>query len=263
MTAERSRYASGFEKVAGMVPETVALLRAWTPGMSAETLADAAVAWNLLGKATTNRVRDMVTRGFAQRYLQPDDSPARVLKTLSEAGMDLSQLRTLLFIYTSRSSSLLADFMVEVYWRNARAGRATLGNPEVQRFIIDSFGTTKLPAGWADSLVTRVARGLTRALADFGFLRSRRAAVHDIIPWRMNDYTARFLCHEAHVRGVSDLGILELPEWAWLGMETAEVPGFLSRLSASSGDFLFQYSGEMARFSWSYAGMEGFLNAKR
>ena len=54
----------------------------------------------------------------------------------------------------------------------------------------------------------------------------------------MNDYTARFLCHEAHVRGVSDTGILELPEWAWLGLETAEVPGILGRLSASSGDFL-------------------------
>ena len=227
MTSERSRYASGFEKVAGMVPETVELLRAWTHGMSAEALADAAVARNLLGKATTNRVRAVVTYGFARRYLQPDDSPARLLKTLSEAGMDLSQLRTLLFIYTCRSAALLADFMVEVYWRNARAGRLTMSNPEVQRFITDSFGTAKLPTGWADSLVTRVARGLTRALADFGFLRSRHGAVHDIVPWRMNDYTGRFLCHEAHSRGVSDTSILALPEWAWLGIETAEVPGIL------------------------------------
>lgn len=254
-------YGTDLQKMAGIVQETMVLLGAWSPGMGADELQAAAAERNLLGKATSSRVRDVVKRGFAKRYLRPNDTPARILKTLYDRRVDPAQLRQLLYLYTTRSQPLLADFVTQVYWRKVRLGIRELSNPEAQRFIEGAFGSPKLPRSWGDSVVTRIARGMTRTLVDFGLLHSRRGQTHDIVPYELSDFTARFLFQEAHTRGVGDTSILSLPEWGWFGLEQADIPAFASRLAASGHDFLFQYSGEIARFSWTYATMEEFLHA--
>lgn len=261
VTTASTKYTAGFQKIAGIIPETIALLRAWSPGMSAEDLCEKALSGNLLGKATSSRVRDVVGRGFAKRFLKPDEKAASRLKTIMESGADLPRLRQLLFLYTARSSALLADFLTEVYWRVVRAGYSQLDNTEVQRFIINAFGSGKLPGTWTDAVVQRVARGMTRTLSDFGLLAPKRSSTHEILAFAISDFTARYLCFEAHSRGVGDSGILRLPDWAWFGLEPAQVPPLISRLAASANDFVFQFSGEIARFSWTRSSMEDFLNA--
>ena len=262
MSADTAGYASGFEKFSGLVAETVALLRAWCPGMSSLALADLAIAKNVLGKAASNRVKDVVNQAFAKRFLSPDDSPARYLKLMVEKEVDLSRLREVLFLYTARQQPLMADFMTEVYWPMVAHGVREVDNREARRLITDAFGTPRLPNRWSDSMVQRVAQGMTRALSDFGFLSSRRSGKLDTIPYVISNFAGRFICAEAHFSGTGDTSILRIPEWSWFGLSVSEVPRLLSGLAASGSDFLFQYSGEIARMSWQHKSMEGFLDAQ-
>ena len=67
--ATNEAYAVRIAKGAGLIAETRELLRAWQPGESAAVLAERVLKTDLLGKSTARRVKDIVQRVFAPRYL--------------------------------------------------------------------------------------------------------------------------------------------------------------------------------------------------
>jgi hypothetical protein len=100
LEAPAAFYTTNLSKAQGLVPETMELLALWHPGMSAIELKSLVKQTGALGRATETRINDVVTRGFAQRYLIEEGRPASWLKLLVESGVNRSALHP-----TTRSST--------------------------------------------------------------------------------------------------------------------------------------------------------------
>ncbi len=257
----RDYYSMELHKVSGLVPETIALLAVWRPGMSGRELAELAVRENVLGKASASRVKDVVLEGFAKRYLRPDESPAATLKALVSAAAGLPRLKQLFLVHTCRNQAVLRDFLTVVYWPLARAGHERVEKAEAMRFLRDAFHSERIAGRWSEPTVDRVAQGIFKCLEDFGLLRKVRAGSREILDFRAEPFTVLHLAYEAHFRGAGDTAILALPDWRWLGMTSAGVVDAFRRVAAATNALIFQYAGDLARFTFPCADMEELAHA--
>ncbi len=261
MIATGPTYRTELLKVSGIVSETIALLDLWEPGMTAPELARVAVERDVLGKATASRVKDVIYQGFAKRYLRPNEEPARLLRELAQRKVELHTLKQLFFLYTCRSQLILSDFVTLTYWPRAKAGLHELSVEESLHFVVGSFRTERLPGRWASSLVKKMSSNLLKTLADFGLLGPYRRFARQFLPFPLSPFAFRFILHEMHFGGRSDTAIVESSEWQLFGLDRAEVVDLIRREAAATGAFIFQHSGDLARFSWKSKSMEEFLGA--
>ena len=87
-----------------------ALLCQWKPDEDIQSFAERVLAMGIfLGKATARRVRDIVQRCFAPRYLAPPGCAAHFLKELLESRPPDDWFRDLCLIYTARADRLVRD----------------------------------------------------------------------------------------------------------------------------------------------------------
>lgn len=252
-------YTAALAKGNGLVRETLLLLEIWEPGMSPGALAHRVLAEGLLGKATANRVNDVVKRVFAPRYLHDAGKPAYYLKTLLKEGVAPDILRQLLFLYTARANPVLHDFVIEVYWSKYAMGQQILDSTEARAFLESVYNQGKIPQKWNKTLTARVANGLCGCLADFGLLETKRKPRRAITPISISPLTSLYLAHELHFSGLSDASILSNSDWLLFGLQRLEVLRELQKVAP--GYFILQFSGELVRISWQYQSMEEFLRA--
>ena len=88
-------------KGSALIEETKTLLRAWQPGESLRAFQTRVLQYDILGRATAYRVKDIVRRVFARRLLVPDDQPAVRLKCLV-AARKAQIVSDLLLVYSAR-----------------------------------------------------------------------------------------------------------------------------------------------------------------
>ena len=117
MMISQQRYTTNLSKAQGIIPETYELLELWEPGMTSAELTSRVKEAGALGKPTRVRMEDVVSRGFARRYLIDDSKPAVWLKRMLDCTASRASLRQLMFIYTARANPILHDFVTKVYWR--------------------------------------------------------------------------------------------------------------------------------------------------
>jgi hypothetical protein len=254
-------YTSDLQKTAAVVTEMMEVLSLWEPEMSLDDLERRVIDAGALGRVSATRVRDIVKRSFNQRFLVPDDGAARNAKAILERGLGAVEFREVLFLYCVRTYLSIYDFLVERYWPAAFAGHETITGSQIILHLKDKFGTGRNPAGWSESVTARVARNLGKALSDFGLFESRRTTVRRIRPYQPSDFLVLFLFHEAHEAGMGDTVLLGLAEWEALGMGRSDVVDRARYLADVNGAFLFQYSGELAQFSWRHQTVKEFVDA--
>ena len=252
-------YTSDLQKTAAVIPETIEILRQWEPGLSPEALSQRVIASGGLGRVSTVRVHDIVRRSFKQRFLEPDDGHARLARTALGEGLGAGELRDLLFLAFVRTYRVAYDFLVERYWPLCYAGHAAVTGREIVSFLAASAGTDRNPHGWSKAVTERVGRNLGKALADFGLFEAGRTTVRRIRPWQPTDFLVTCLLVEQHARGAGDTALLSLPEWAAFGMRKDDVLDRCRRLGSVTGPFVFQYSGEIAQFSFRHADAQEFI----
>jgi hypothetical protein len=106
----------------------------------------------------------------------------------------------------------------------------------------------------------KAARGVLKAMADFGLLvevsRGRRELVH----FRPTDRTIVFLAHDLHFLGSTDAGVVDHKDWALFGLIRRDVASALDRLSGE-GWWLAQVAGSVVRITWKYGSMEEVVDA--
>lgn len=253
-------YDTELQKAPALVDEMRELLMLWQPGMEARELTKIAVEHGSLGRISQSRVRDIVQRVFARRFLRPDELPARRLKLILEMELPHTFFRDVLFVYTYRAHTIIYDFLNEIYWPAFFAGREQISGQELRNFILRKAGTDRLPNAWSDSVIARVARHMGKALAAFGFFEQRQSTERMLRHYRISRELFRFLLVEAHIDGVDDARLLDLPDWRVFGLEKPEVIRTAQNSSTAGGSFLFQYSGDIAQFSWNIASMEEFFD---
>jgi hypothetical protein len=254
-------YTSDLQKTAAVVTEMMDVLSLWEPGLGLDDLERRVIAQGALGKVSATRVRDIVKRSFSQRFLMPDDRPARNAKPILDHDLGVAAFREVLFLYCIRTYLVIYDFLVERYWPAAFAGHETIAGNQIVLHLKDKSGTARNPDGWSGSVTERVARNLAKALSDFGLFESRRTTVRRLRPYRPSDFLVLFLLHEAHEAGVGDTSLLALAEWEALGLSRSDVVDRVRDLAVVTGAFLFQYSGELAQFSWRYRTVKELVDA--
>lgn len=237
-----------------MVSETYLLLDLWREGMSGPDLYRAALESGHFSTLSARRLYDLITVGFAQRYLIEGGAPAKLLQAISNT-FSKYEFQQVLLIYTCRIHTILADFTRQVYWNAYLAGRDTLGNEESRAFVVAAIRDAKTTTPWSPSMVRRVASYLTGCCADFGMLEEGDRIVRRILPFRAESRVSALLAYDLHFRGLADNAMLSHPDWALFGMERDDVLDEIKRL-ALKGLLIVQSAGGVTRISWPHKTME-------
>jgi Putative inner membrane protein (DUF1819) len=253
-------YTVRIAKGAGLVAETRALLRAWHPGESAAALAERVLKTDLLGKSTARRVKDIVQRVFAPRYLYPEGCPALYIKKLVERHTADDWFRDLCLLYTARADRLVRDG-VTVLLRNARdEGRITLSVDAVIAFLREADQHGMMDHPWSPEVRKRVARVLLKVLTEFGFLTQRVRGSRELRHFRPHPLAIAYLTLDLHFRGATDAAVTSHPDWQLWGLDEPVVRDHLDELSRA-GLWIFQAAGTVVRITWNISSMEEAVDA--
>jgi hypothetical protein len=255
-----SQYSTALCKGQGMVPETLSLLREWSPGMSSNDLYKIVLSGGSIPKATAGRVKDIVSRVFAPRYLSNDSKPATFLKRLLESGYGADELSQILLLYCARTYPELRDFITGIYWPRYAAGAGFLYRHDSDDFFRNAYESGKLSNKWTDESRTKIARYLLAALTDFKLIGPAVKDHRQILSFAIQEFTTLYLVHELHFSGVGDQGLMTHPDWQIFGLESYDVLEEM-RAVASRGRFVVQHSGQILRVAWGFKTMEEFLDA--
>lgn len=260
MMAVRDKlYTAQLQAGLGMIPETRILLELWEDGMDSGTLNKAALNSGRFPGVSARRLHNLVTECFTPRYLVDDAAPARLLKALGPA-LSSRESEQLMFLFTCRAHSILADFVRQVYWPTYAAGRPVLGNDEARVFITRANQQGKTTTPWSDSTIVHVTRYVTGCCADFGLLERGARSVRRILPYRIEPRVVPILAYDLHFAGLGDNHVTMDPDWSLFGLDPADVLAELKRL-ALKGLIIVQAAGNAVHIGWQYRTIGEMISA--
>jgi hypothetical protein len=258
--SNRPRYTIAVCKGSALLDETKALLRAWRPEETIQEFSARVLRDDLLGKSTAYRNRDIVRRVFARRLLLPDTKPAQFLKHLLSNVRSAKMVSDLVLVYAARQDDLLRDVIVKLYWPSYREGRISLGTSSVIAFLKDAEADGRIPEPWSEQVKIKVARGLIRALIDFGLLKQIGRRLPETIHFQPAEGSIVYLAYDLHSDALTDAAVTEHRDWALFGFEPAQVRAAIDRLSGQ-GWWLAQMAGSIVRIAWKYKNMTEVVDA--
>ncbi len=256
---DQRKYNTNLAMGLGLVQETKVLLGLWSPPMEAAELYRQALESGVLPNVSASRLRNIVVRCFAPRYLISDGKPAHHLKKLLPA-LTSPEIAQLFFLYTCRANAILADFVRTLYWERYEAGSERVTRDDAEGFIHRAIDDGKTPSRWADGQIKRLVRYLTGCCADYGLLGKRTSTGRDIVPYRIEPKVAAYLAHDLHFAGLGDNAVASHLDWQLFGMTKADVREELKRLSLK-GHFIYQSAGDVTHIGWDHKHMEEFVDA--
>jgi hypothetical protein len=259
MSDRSSTYSTELIKVAGIVSESIELLRIWKPGMRSSELRDAAIQAGTLARESSDRIWVISRYGFGLRYLGDGQRPARILKRLVERGANIALLRQLFSIYTARINGLFVDVAGGYYWDLVSRGVPALTSEMLVSFIRSKSGSAKLPRAWSEEGTKRVASGLLKTLVDFNYAAQGRALERLMTPPRILDETVLYIAYEARERGVPDSEVVSDRSFALFGLDRHAALDEVMRASIH-GSIIVQSAGDLVRISYKHETMEGFID---
>jgi hypothetical protein len=209
---------------------------------------------------TAYRVNDIVRRVFARRFLRADLPPARLLKQLVERDYPGQLFSDLCLLYAARSDDLIRDAITHLYWPALAEGRLTFTPSLVVEFLRQAEREGKIPEPWSEKVKLKVARGLLKAMADFGLLVETSRGRRELVHFRPTDHALVFLAYDLHFSGSTDAGIVGHKDWALFGLTAKDVATVLDRLGGERW-WLAQVAGSIVRISWKYKRMEEVVDA--
>ena len=220
-------------------------------------LYDAALASGQFPLVSARRLRDIVTQGFAPRYLK-EPYVAAMLQHLAQ-HLNAPEFKQLLFLYTARANPVLADFVREVYWPRYAAGRNELNPDDALNFVTDSVRSGKTHDPWQDETIKRVASSLVGCCADFGLLTTSGRNQRIITVYRIAQQVALILVYALKFASLGDNQIVGHPDWQLFGLTRDDVRDQLKRLSLQ-GHLIFQAAADVVHIGWAYKNMEEVIN---
>jgi hypothetical protein len=259
-TLDATHYTIAISKGSALLEESKALLRAWRPEESTREFRDRVLREDVLGRMTARRATDIVCRVFARRFLRPNDRPAFLLKRLLAKKQSGQLFADLCLLYAARNDDLIRDVVTHVYWPALSDGRLTISPPYLVEFLRQAERDGRMSEPWSEQVKLRVARGILKAVADFGLLRETARGRRELVHFRPADDTIVYLAYDLHLAGQTDAGLAQCKDWALFGMRAGDLTSALDRLSGE-GWWLAQVAGSLVRITWKYAGMVEVVDA--
>lgn len=254
--AYTSRLGAGL----GLLQETDSLLDLWRPGMSSPELYSVALQSGAFPNMSARRLKDVVTEGFASRYLVRNGDPASWIKELRSV-VTARDMRQTLLIFTARAHQILNDFITKVYWSSYSAGQSTLERSDSSRFVERANQDGKTTTKWSDTTVRRVASYLIGCCVDFGLLEpTQEKDSFRFSDFRVTAGTALVLAHELHFDGKGDNAVVSHSDWLLFGMEQADVIEQFRQLMLD-GHLVVQSAGGVVNVGWKYQNMQEVIDA--
>jgi hypothetical protein len=210
---------------------------------------------DVLGRATAHRVKDIVHRVFARRFLIPNSAPAEHLKTFIGGDHGGRVFSDICVLYAARNDDLLRDIIVKLYWPALTDGRLELSVEDVVEFIRGAEGEGLMLTPWSEPVKIKVARGLLKALVDFGYLRNVGRRRRETVVYRPTDALVIYLAHDLHFKGSTDAGLVRHPDWELFGLSERAVISEMDRLAGEDW-WVIQAAGSVIRITWKYASMQ-------
>jgi len=259
MNTEKN-YTTQLQAGLGLIPETMALLRLWSPGMNANKLADLAIETGQFSRATARRARNIVAEMFAPRYLTDEGAAAFRIKYMLEQRLPQDSLEQIFFLYTARAQQIFRDFVVEVYWPKYSAGSNSLTKDDATQFIQRALDAGRMCKRWSEETVRRVSGYLIGCCLDFGLVAEDGRTKRTIKRFSIRKDVAIYLAHDLHFSGLSDMAVIHHHDWRLFGLEAQEVINQMKTLS-QDGHLLIQSMPDLVQISWKYQTMEECLVA--
>jgi len=257
MNAEKN-YTTQLQAGLGLIPETMALIRLWSPGMNANKLADLAIETGLFSRATARRTRNIVAEMFAPRFLTNEGVAAFRIKYLIEQSLPQDALEQIFFLYTARAQKIFRDFVVDVYWPKYAAGAHYLTKDDAEQFIQRALDTGRMCKRWSEETVKRVSGYLIGCCVDFGLVTEQGRSKRAIQRFTIRNDVALYLAYDLHFSGLSDMATMHHQDWLLFGLEVQEVITQMKTLS-QDGHLLIQSMPDLVQISWKYQTMEECL----
>jgi hypothetical protein len=203
------RYTSRIIKASALTGDARLLLAEWDLSRPVAHNLEDARRRNIFGKASRQRVEDILII-FRQRYFDDLDVGA-ALVTLAQTDASGGWLDPLLYFFAAQNDIILRDLVVDVIYTRQLAGFGDLPVEVVVRAIRQWVAEGKTTTGWGDATVVRVAQGALAALRDFGVLQG---AVHKrIAPIYLPTPAFAMVALWLHRRQPSGERVLHSDEW--------------------------------------------------
>ena len=247
-------YTTQLQAGLGLIEETKTLLGLWEPEMSVQQLYQKALEAGSFPTVTARRLRNIVAEAFAPRYMVEKGKPASLLKQLSfaQSNADLTQL---MFLYTSRSNPILADFVRQIYWQRYAGGYSEIRSEDARAFVERAIDEGKTGKRWAETTVRRISAYLLGCCADFGLIESGSKSNRRLVHYRISTLATAYLAYELHFAGLGDNALLVHEDWGLFGLGREDVLEEIKRLSLK-GLLIVQVAGDAIRISWKCPNME-------
>ena len=251
-------YTTQLQAGLGLVNETKTLLELWSPGLSANQLRQLALESGRFPTVTARRLRNIVTEGFAPRYLVANGAPAAHLKQLSTT-LSTARLTEFMLLFTCRANPILGDFVRQIYWPRYAGGYSQITNEDALGFVQRGIDDGKTVKRWSETTVRRVSGYLTGCCADYGLLERGQRSSRRILPFRISPVMAAYLAYELHFADLGDNALLMHEDWQLFGLAREDVLEEIKRLSLQ-GLLIVQAAGDVIRISWNQQDMEALCD---
>ena len=259
MTQPKAAYTAQLQAGLGMLAETRTLLELWQPGMDRIKLNDAALQSGRFPNISARRLLNIVAECFAPRYLVQAAAPALLLKPLL-SHQPAHVIDQLMFLFTCRANTMVADYVREVYWHAYTAGRPALGFEDALDFVTRANQECKTRKPWSLVTVKKNAGYLNSCCADFGLLDAVNRRSWKITHYQIDPLVAIILACDLHFAGLGDNQIIHATDWALFGLDETDALNELKR-QAMKGAFIIQSAGGVTRISWQYKNREELTHA--
>lgn len=256
--AKERKYTIAICKGAALLTETRILLEHWSPSESLDSFAARVHEEGILGNATAYRVRDIVRRVFAPRFLRPTNQPAMILKTILGHRLPHSVFREMVFLNAARNDTLIHDFTTKEFWPSVQRGRPFLDVDSILSFFSGAVADGLIEKPWSEQVSKKVARGLLGLLRDIGFLRDSGKSRKEILRYRISDEGLLILAKVLHDAGLSDTSLTAHPDWGLFGISPSILLERLQLFDESQG-LILQRAGSVIAINWNVDSVEALI----
>lgn len=257
---EPEAYTSRSIKGTALLTETRALLRAWQPGESPRAFCERVARADLLAKATSSRVDDVVRRVFEPRFLADGEEPARSLQWLLARRQSGPWLSQLCLLFAARADVVVRDAITDLLPAARASGSASVSTVDFERFLAMQESAGRLPRPWSSSVRRSVAQHVLHQLSDLDVLGPSRRGDRALRSYAPGPVAMIWLACDLHRRGLSDAALAGHRDWRVWQLGEREVRDALARLS-HLGLWLYQGAGSTVRITWIWKDWHTVLEA--